>query len=122
MHCIKCGQEIEPNQVFCPSCLADMEQYPVNPGTPVYIPTVSWSVRKQQRFPTTPAPEEQIRQLQKKLNLVTGCLIAALIALAVSCGVLLYIFQQPDRLPTGQDYNVTDTTSGTNTTNGRRVR
>ena len=38
MSCLKCGQEVSAGQVFCDSCLADMEQYPVKPGTPVIIP------------------------------------------------------------------------------------
>ena len=35
---MKCGQNISSGQVFCDSCLADMEKNPVAPGTPIVIP------------------------------------------------------------------------------------
>ena len=35
MSCMKCGKEVSEDQVFCPECLAEMERYPVKPGTPV---------------------------------------------------------------------------------------
>lgn len=37
MQCMKCGLEIPEGQVFCDGCLEVMEQFPVNPGTPVHI-------------------------------------------------------------------------------------
>ena len=38
MSCMKCGKEVSEDQVFCPECLAEMERYPVKPGTPVLLP------------------------------------------------------------------------------------
>lgn len=38
MNCLRCGKEIENEQVFCETCLADMEQQPVKPGTPIHLP------------------------------------------------------------------------------------
>ena len=37
MHCLKCGTEIQPPNVFCQNCLAEMKQYPVARDTPVVI-------------------------------------------------------------------------------------
>lgn len=38
MNCIRCGREIEAEQVFCAECLEDMERHPVKPGTPIQLP------------------------------------------------------------------------------------
>ncbi len=38
MNCMKCGREISPELVFCEECLAEMENYPVKPDTPVVLP------------------------------------------------------------------------------------
>ena len=38
MNCVKCGRGIPEDQVFCETCLQEMENYPVNPGTAVHVP------------------------------------------------------------------------------------
>lgn len=38
MHCLKCGKDTMEKQVFCDGCLADMQKYPVKPGTAVHLP------------------------------------------------------------------------------------
>ena len=38
MSCMRCGKDTEDMQVFCAECLADMERYPVKPGTPIQLP------------------------------------------------------------------------------------
>ncbi len=38
MNCMKCGREIATDLVFCEDCLAEMENYPVKPDTPVILP------------------------------------------------------------------------------------
>ncbi len=38
MSCMRCGKEVEENQVFCAACLQDMERHPVKPGTPIQLP------------------------------------------------------------------------------------
>lgn len=38
MSCMRCGKEINENQVFCDECLADMDRHPVKPGTPIQLP------------------------------------------------------------------------------------
>ena len=107
---MKCGVEIPDSQVFCDSCLAVMDQYPVKPGTRVHLPKraeeaeVSKKPTKKKR---TPTPEEQIAAL--KIKVLRTRLIAVILAflLCVACvflGQKLYKeFFLPD---TGRNYTV----------------
>ena len=38
MYCMKCGREVEGEEVFCPECLAQMEQEPIAMNASVKIP------------------------------------------------------------------------------------
>ena len=38
MNCMKCGREVEEDQVFCQECLEQMENEPIRISTPVHIP------------------------------------------------------------------------------------
>lgn len=111
MQCMKCGRETESGQVFCRDCLAEMEKYPVKPGTPVYIPNQAQPVRKPQRYVIPVDPEEQVRRLRRKVRWLGRCLFLSLLALAVCCVLILRLYRQEHRPPTGQDYNVADITS-----------
>ncbi len=55
MNCLKCGEKIEHNQVFCPNCLAEMEHYPVKPDIVVQLPI-------QQRGKQPVAPQNAVRR------------------------------------------------------------
>lgn len=91
MHCMKCGREIEEQQVFCPDCLAYMAQNPVRPGTLVRLPHRSTTVLTKKRFSIRRrdlAPEEQVirqRSIIRRLALV----LAAAILLLIAAGFLL---------------------------------
>lgn len=110
MTCMKCGVEIPEGQVFCDSCLAVMDQYPVKPGTHVHLPKravetdVQKKVAKKKRAPT---PEEQIFAL--KLKVLRIRLVAVILAflLCVSCAFLgLKIYEDLFMPVTGRNYTV----------------
>lgn len=90
MQCIKCGRDTENNQVFCPECLASMDQAPIKPGTPVSIP------KRPAREYTPPVkkdkPEDIILRLQKKLKALTIVILILLVGLGVSLGIIAYHF------------------------------
>lgn len=67
MHCIRCGRELPLGQVFCKDCLADMNQHPVDPATPVILPPPPPVVSN--RRPTRKArkPEEQLSRLRRAM-------------------------------------------------------
>lgn len=117
MHCMKCGKDTGGSQVFCGDCLAEMEKYPVKPGTTVYIPSRSRAVHKNQRHPAPIEPEEQLRRMQGKVRWLSAGLLVTLLALAASAVLIVYLYRQPDNpFTTGQDYSVSDTNNPANGT------
>lgn len=108
MNCMKCGRKTQADQVFCQECLAEMEKYPVKPGTVVLLP-------KRQANPGTKRPvarkrfskpEEQITYLKKRNRwLVRAVVILAFAFVAVSA-VALYFMDKQD-VPTyiGRNYS-----------------
>lgn len=117
MNCMKCGREIFLGQVFCKDCLADMEAYPVKPGTPVQLPTQKPTPaprrtshpRKQRK------PEEQIVRLRRMVRGLTLALIAVVLASGIAISILLIHASLPvDTTLPGQNYNTEDSLSSTN--------
>ena len=88
MNCVKCGREIENDQVFCQTCLEAMEAYPVKPGTVVHIPKHPEDENEKKPAPRKKVltPEEQIRRLKKK---VLGLRIGLAVMLLI-CGLLCF--------------------------------
>ena len=107
MQCMKCGRDIEGNQVFCDICREEMEKYPVKPGTVVLLPHyVQYNLPK--RVPKRIVPhEEQIRRLKKRSRTL-AYLFALALACAVSFGMLsLYLYSEYNDKPLpGQNYSV----------------
>ena len=66
MSCMKCGKEVSEDQVFCPECLAEMDRYPVKPGTPVLLPHREPIAAQRKRRPLKRVrkPEEQLAALR----------------------------------------------------------
>lgn len=113
MNCMKCGREIALGQVFCKECLADMEQYPIAPGTPVPMfntnPTVApkrpASNRKQKK------PEEQISSLKKWILALSLLLLVVIIGFSLVTSVLMHRLEEAQTDETrDQNYSSLDTT------------
>ncbi len=119
MNCVKCGREIENDQVFCPVCLEEMEQYPVKPGTVVHIPKHPEDETDKKPAPRkkpVPTPEEQIRRLKKK---VMG-LRMILVLMMLLCGLLSFglgkvIMELDFYRFLGQNYSAEETAAPTET-------
>ena len=90
MVCLRCGKAT--NDVFCESCRAEMEQYPVNPSTPVSVPDrEAYFARKKANKPKRKATaEEQNRSLRKLAKFLLILWLLTTAALAVF--ILLWIF------------------------------
>lgn len=112
MKCMKCGREIGSEQVFCPECLAEMEKYPVKPGTVVQLPVQpkETPLRKPQRRRSM-TPEEQLHRVRILNRILAGLLALTLAALMGVTSYLIWRLEEEnvDILP-GQNYSAEETT------------
>lgn len=93
MYCLKCGREIEGQQVFCNDCLEIMDRYPVKSGTPIQLPKKNAIVApKKQSRRNSLSPEDQIRRLRKTVRV----LITLLLVVCLGASFFVYQFFQPD--------------------------
>lgn len=111
MNCMKCGREIALGQAFCKDCLEDMAKHPVNPGTPVQIPTPQpvQPSRRSTHVKKTKKAEEQIIRLRKLVrlqNLVVLILLLMLIVLGCYTVRKFHLTAQP--LRPGENYLTTE--------------
>lgn len=117
MNCMKCGRKTQDNQVFCQECLADMEKYPIKPGTVVQLPK-----RPENAPAKRPAarkrfskPEEQIAYLKKcNRRLLIALLALSLAFVAVSSIAIYFMDKQSVPAYIGQNYSTVspDNSSG----------
>ena len=76
MYCMKCGPEMTQQQAFCEACLAEMEKYPVKPGTVIQLPPrPETPVQRKQPRKRTLSPDEQLLQLKKRCRRLTIVLV-----------------------------------------------
>ena len=111
LHCMKCGKEINENQVFCDSCLEVMDRFPVKPGTRVLLPnratpTVSKKTTTRKRVLTL---EERLSRSQKAIQVLSIALAVTIFALCLSISLLVDNMnaETPNRV-IGQNYSTVD--------------
>ena len=106
MNCMKCGRETEQDQIFCPECLAEMEKYPVKPGTVVQIPVQPAKKQMHHRRPVV-TPEEQVKRLTKRTH---GLVLALILTSAMALLFALLSFDILEKASMakllGQNYSV----------------
>ena len=114
MNCMKCGREVEQNQIFCPDCLAEMEKYPIKPGTVVQLPAQSTEALPKKQFhhrrPIL-SLDEQVARLKKSVH---GLVLALILtgALAIFFAMLSFrILETIDgQKLLGQNYSTVEQT------------
>lgn len=107
MNCMKCGQEIGEDQVFCDACLEEMGKYPVKPGTVVQLPRhkpTSVAKKVYAKWRQTPTAEEQLQRLRRRFRvlMLVWVLTLALLA-AFAYPVVKDLLGEETFLP-GQNY------------------
>ncbi len=113
MQCMKCGREIPAGDVFCENCLADMEKYPVKPGTVVHIP--------HQSTPPVKRPERRQATVEQRLTAATRTVRILSFALTLTVALLIGVgalaismyFEHDDGPLPGQNYSTADSATGT---------
>lgn len=109
MECLKCGKETELDQCFCKECMAQMEKYPVKPGTPVQLPQPSTRISAPKERPKKKAASEaeQIAKLYHRNQILMVLLLLALTLCLFVCGLYVRAYYRTPTRPTGQNYSTT---------------
>ena len=107
MNCMKCGREVEEDQVFCQECLEQMENEPIRISTPVHIP------RQPTKGTTTHHavlhPEDEIRRLERanerlRVWVILLAMASLLLAMAVYHKEVASVVEE-----LGKNYSVVET-------------
>ena len=109
MNCMKCGRDMTQQQAFCEECLAEMEKYPVKPGTVVHLPRrreETGGKKSHNRRKHLQSPEDQVKSLKRMVRVLLVTLLVSTILLVVSGYFTLVHLAEKDvvRLP-GQNYS-----------------
>ena len=113
MNCMKCGREIALGQVFCKECLADMDQYPIKPGTPVpqFDPDVVTAPKRPTSTRKQKKPEELILGMKKWIIGLSVALFTVILSFSIVTAILVHRIQNAEKdVPAGQNYSSLDTT------------
>ena len=108
MHCMKCGQEIQDGQVFCPDCLAVMAKHPVSTNAHAVIlkRPAKASEKKAREIP----PAEQIAGLKKAVRRLWVAIVVLVAAVGVLTTLLVLQYNTPEpQAPIGRNYTTADT-------------
>ena len=90
MSCLKCGQDVSAGQIFCDSCLADMERHPVKPGTPVIIPKRSKPLPSKRSHKRIQKPEDIIAGQRRLIGWLLTTIILLILAVAALTFAMLH--------------------------------
>lgn len=114
MNCMKCGRELEEGQVFCTDCLAEMQKYPVKPGTAILLPhtrSVSPVKKAYAKWRQPPTPEEMVIRLKKRIRGLVLLLLITLALLAAFAYPTVRDLLESEKLLPGQNYTPIVTTT-----------
>lgn len=96
MACMKCGKEIKGEQVFCPSCLAVMESYPVRPDVHIQLPNRPTAAASRKKRRRSYAPDDQLVHLRRYARQVTALAVVLGLLLVAAGSALVYLLMDKD--------------------------
>lgn len=109
MYCMKCGREIEADQVFCEDCRAEMEKYPVKLNTLVQIPDRPKKHAVKKVHARWESAEDQIVALKKRCRrLIAALILMFLLALGLAAAVGVTVYEMDIQRFLGQNYHTVD--------------
>ena len=107
MNCMKCGRDIEEDQVFCPICLEQMAKYPVNPATAIVLPVRKHKAApKKVRRKAPPTPEELLKKSRVRLRRLFILWILTVVLFLAAAAAAIHLWEVPvEKLRPGQNYS-----------------
>lgn len=107
MRCMKCGTETQDQQIFCDSCLAVMDKFPIKPGTPVSLPnrpaaTAKAAVSRRRIY----SVEERLQRTRRTVKWLAIALVSSLLALVLTVTLLVHtaaLYRESESI--GKNYN-----------------
>lgn len=103
MKCLKCGRET--GETFCNACLADMEKYPVKPGSIVLFPKERTAPKKAPPRHPVVSPETTIENQRKLIRRLIKSVAALLILLVLTGFALFRMIQENSKPQVGKNYS-----------------
>lgn len=103
MYCLRCGRETEEEQAFCLECQKEMAKYPVDPNAVVHLPVPRQTPLKKP-VKRKVAPEDQVKQLKRRVRLYTCLFVIALIT-SICLSIPLIRDYGKHHFQIGQNYN-----------------
>lgn len=97
MKCLKCGTVITSDQVFCETCLTDMERHPVKPGTPIVLPNRPERPAGKTAHKRVRKPDEQIANLRGFIFWLLLLIVALGTALTVTVFMLISAIEEVEQ-------------------------
>lgn len=94
LHCMKCGQKVEESCVFCPDCLAEMEKYPIKPGTVVRLPQRTAAPAAKKRHLSRYSfkhSSDQIEMLRTRTRWLTFALIVTFLCFLAAAFLVMWL-------------------------------
>ena len=103
MKCLKCGRETD--QTFCEKCRAEMEKYPVKPGTIVLLPKERPSNKKPQPRHQAAPPEETVRSQRRTIRRLSRAVAVLLVLLVLTGIAIVQLVERSAKPAVGQNYS-----------------
>jgi len=97
VNCIKCGKKCKSKHIFCDECCEGMKDYPVKPGTPIYLPSRPPMVQEKKRSTKKKRftrPEDMISRLRSANRWLVAALLVCLMAFLLACGALVLVMEE----------------------------
>ena len=113
MKCIKCGRETD--QTFCEKCRAEMEKYPVKPGTIVLLPKERPANKKPQPRRQATPPEEKLRSQRRTIRRLSRAVAVLLVLLVLTGIAIVQLVERSAKPAVGQNYSTVTKPSGEST-------
>ena len=91
MNCLKCGAQVQPPEVFCSDCQADMARHPVPQDTVVVLPSEAQTRREPRKAYSSNHADEELAALRHQLAHQRALIWIMTLTLALMAGLIVFL-------------------------------